>query len=165
MTVMLTLKQSRFVEEYLVDLNGRRAAIRAGYSPNPKTAEVQASRLLSDAKVEAAVREAMQARSQRTEVTADRVVRELAELAFSNIADFITVHPDGSVSVDLSRGTRGQAAAIHDIVVKRYAEGSSEGTPSATKLTRIEMCDKLQALVLLALHLGMLPLPLRRARP
>src|SRR6516164_9458787 len=97
---MLTPKQSRFVEEYLVDLNGRRAVIRAGYSPNPKTTEVQASRLLSDAKVAGAVKEAMQARSRRTDVTADRVVGELAELAFSNIFDFVKVHPDGSVSID-----------------------------------------------------------------
>ena len=40
----LTAKQARFVEEYLVDLNGTQAAIRAGYSP--KTAAATASRLL-----------------------------------------------------------------------------------------------------------------------
>jgi phage terminase small subunit len=160
---MLTPKQSRFVEEYLVDLNGKQAATRAGYSHSPKSAEVQASRLLSDAKVDAAVREAMDARAQRTGVTADRVLRELAELALSNIFDFIKVRQDGSVSVDLSKGTRSQAAAIRDVVVKGYAEGSSEGAPSA-KLTRIVMCDKLKALELLAQHLGMLPVAGRRAR-
>ena len=64
----LTLKQSRFVEEFLVDLNGKQAAIRTGYSP--RTAEVQASRLLSNAKVDAAVKQAMQARSRRTGITA-----------------------------------------------------------------------------------------------
>lgn len=45
----MTPKQQRFVEEYVIDSNGKQAAIRAGYSP--KTAEVQASRLLSNAKV------------------------------------------------------------------------------------------------------------------
>jgi phage terminase small subunit len=39
------------VKEYVIDLNGKQAAIRAGYSP--KTAEVQASRLVKDAKVQA----------------------------------------------------------------------------------------------------------------
>jgi phage terminase small subunit len=160
MTVMLTFKQSRFVEEFLIDLNARRAATRSGYSE--RSAEAQASRLLRNAKVDAAVREAMEARSRRTGVTADRVLCELAELAFSNIFDFIEVHPDGSVSVDLSRGTRGQAAAIRNVVVKRYAKGSGEEAPSA-KLTRIEMCDKLKALELLAWHLGMLPFAGRRA--
>lgn len=42
---MLSLKQERFVNEYLVDMNATRAAIRAGYSP--RTAKSQASRLLS----------------------------------------------------------------------------------------------------------------------
>jgi len=159
---MLTPKQSRFIEEYLIDLNGKQAAIRAGYSA--KTAEVQASRLLSDAKVGTAVREAMQARSRRTGVTADSVIRELAELAFSNIFDFIEVHPDGSVSIDLSRGTRSQAAAISDVVVRGYAEGAGEEVPRA-KLTQIQMRGKLKALELLAWHLGMLPVAGRRARP
>jgi len=113
------------------------------------------------AKVDGAVREAMRARSKRTGITADRVLRELAELAFSNIFDFLKVHSDGSVSIDLSRGTRDQAAAIHDVVVKGYAEGSGEEAPKA-KLTRIAMCDKLKALELLARHLGMLPVAGRR---
>jgi phage terminase small subunit len=57
--MMLTPKQARFVEEYIVDLNGKRAAIRAGYSP--KTAEVQASRLLRYAQVRMAIKAAMEA--------------------------------------------------------------------------------------------------------
>ena len=57
----LTPKQARFVEEYLIDLNGKQAAIRAGYSPG--TAEVQASRLLRNAKVRFALEDAMLARS------------------------------------------------------------------------------------------------------
>src|SRR5215469_1569992 len=84
---MLTPKQSRFVEEYLVDLNGKQAAIRAGYSP--KTAEVQASRLLRYAQVQAALKAAMEARSKRTQITADRVVTELAKLAFANLGDYL----------------------------------------------------------------------------
>jgi hypothetical protein len=119
--IMLTSKQARFVEEYIVDLNGKQAAIRAGYSP--KTSEVQASRLPRYAKVQAAVREAMQARSRRTGITADRVVCELAELAFSNIFDFIEVHVDGSVHIDLLRATRDRAAAVHDCRRKAKRRG------------------------------------------
>ena len=81
------MKQARFVEEYLVDLNGKQAAIRAGYSA--KAAEVQASRLLNFAKVRIAITAAMRARSRRTAISADRVLLELAAIAFSNIFDFI----------------------------------------------------------------------------
>lgn len=56
---MVTLKRARFVEEYLVDLNGKQAAIRAGYSR--KTAELQASRLLRCPKVQKTLEAAMQA--------------------------------------------------------------------------------------------------------
>jgi len=79
----LTLKQARLAAEYIVDLNGRKAAIRARYSA--KTAEVQASRLLRKATAQTAVEEAMQARSGRTGIKADRVVLEVGELVFSNI--------------------------------------------------------------------------------
>jgi len=68
----LNVKQNRFVDEYLIDLNGKQAAIRAGYSE--KTAEVQASRLLSNAKVEAAIKLKMDERSERTEITQDMVL-------------------------------------------------------------------------------------------
>ena len=63
----LTPKQELFVMEYVVDLNGKQAAIRAGYST--KTAEVQASRLLSHVKVQAAVRQAQESLVERVEIT------------------------------------------------------------------------------------------------
>ena len=69
--------QARFVQEYIVDLNATQAAIRAGYSA--KTAEMQGSRLLSKAKVQATLMVAMKAREIRTEITQDWVIRELAE--------------------------------------------------------------------------------------
>jgi phage terminase small subunit len=105
----------------------------------------------------------MQARSRRTGITADRVVLELAELAFSNMFDFIEVHADGSVQIDLLRATRDRAAAIRVLVVKGCAEGSgNEG--GSVKLTRIALCDKVKALDMLARHLGMYPMSERRSR-
>jgi phage terminase small subunit len=73
----ITPKQRRFVEEYLIDLNATQAAIRAGYSP--KTAEVQGSRLLSNAKVQAAVSEGQNNRAARTQIDADWVLKRLVE--------------------------------------------------------------------------------------
>lgn len=84
MSDTLTEKQGTFVTEYLIDLNGKQAAIRAGYSP--ATAENQASKLLSLSKVKAAVRKAQAARAKRTETSADWVIQRLArneEAAFA----------------------------------------------------------------------------------
>ena len=75
-------RQSRFVAEYLVDLNATQAAIRAGYSA--ATANQIGARLLVNVKVAAAIAEAQAARSRRTEVTQDRVVLELARVAFGD---------------------------------------------------------------------------------
>ena len=75
----LTDKQKRFVEEYLVDLNATQAAIRAGYSA--KTAEQQGHQLLQKTSVSAAIEAAKAARSERTEVTQDYVLRSIQAVA------------------------------------------------------------------------------------
>ena len=67
--------QSRFVDEYLIDLNATQAAIRAGYSP--KTAQEQASRLLSNVMVAEAIQLRKQERQDRTEITADVVLQDI----------------------------------------------------------------------------------------
>jgi len=73
----LNRKQQAFVDEYAVDRNGKQAAIRAGYSP--RTAEGQASRLLSNAKVRAAVDAKLERLSRKTELTAEKVLRDLEQ--------------------------------------------------------------------------------------
>lgn len=83
----LTDKQRRFVDEYLVDLNATQAAIRAGYST--KTAEQQASRLLSFVKVQKAIQERMQEREARTEITQDMVLRRFWEIANVDVNELI----------------------------------------------------------------------------
>lgn len=75
----LTPRQSLFVKEYLVDLIATQAAIRAGYSA--RTAEQQGSRLLSNAKVQAAIQEEMAKRSAKVELSAEWVLTRLRENA------------------------------------------------------------------------------------
>jgi len=81
----LTPKQTLFVDEYLIDLNATQAAIRAGYSP--KTAEVQGSRLLSNAKVAEAVDAKKIERSEKTGVDASWVLERLALEVNADLAD------------------------------------------------------------------------------
>jgi phage terminase small subunit len=73
----LTMKQRRFVEEYLIDLNATKAAIRAGYSA--RTAHSAGPRLLENVEVSKAIRAGMEARAERTRVTADDVIATIEQ--------------------------------------------------------------------------------------
>lgn len=73
----LNPKRQRFVEEYLVDLNGTQAAIRAGYSK--KTANEQASRLLATVSVQEAIQAAQAKRAKKTKITQEMVLQRLWE--------------------------------------------------------------------------------------
>lgn len=74
----LSARQSRFIDEYLVDLNATQAAIRAGYAVSG--ARQHASRLMAKETIRQAVAQAMEARQARTELTADEVIGDLREL-------------------------------------------------------------------------------------
>jgi len=113
----LTPKQERFVAEYLIDLNATQAAIRTGYSA--KTAASQGARLLKQGGVARAVQAAQQARAVRTEITQDRVLQELARIAFFDIRRLYRA--DGSMKdpCELDADT---AAALASIEVKEELE-------------------------------------------
>jgi phage terminase small subunit len=143
---MLTPKQGRFVEEYLVDLNGKQAAIRAGYSP--KTAEVQASRMLRYAQVQLALEAEMQAQSKRTQVTADHVVTELAKLAFANMGNYL---PKKGEKIDPSRFDQDRAAALEEITIDEVVDSAGV----IRRRTHLKLHDKKRALDSLARHLGL----------
>ena len=140
----MTKKQKRFVEEYLIDLNATQAAIRAGYSPI--TANEQGSRLLVNVSIQIAIAKAMADRSRRTGINQDRVVLELAKIAFVNATDVIdssdaTIRPDA---------TTDDTAAIQSVKVKVIPTKDGEGIEREIKLN-----DKIKALELLGKHLGM----------
>lgn len=83
----LTTKQKRFVAEYLIDLNGKQAAVRAGYTV--RRAEVTASELLANRKVSEAVAEAMAKRESRTEITQDMVLSRYWQIATADANDLV----------------------------------------------------------------------------
>lgn len=83
----LTKKQLLFVEEYLIDLNGAQAAIRAGYSKN--SAKEQSSRLLTKANVQELLTKRKAERSQRTKIDADYVLNRLVEIDEMDVADIL----------------------------------------------------------------------------
>ena len=144
-------RRDRFCQEYIVDLNGKKAAIRAGYSP--RSAEVTASRLLSQDKVRARITELQAERAERTEISADRVVAELAKLGFSNMLDYLRVDAHGDPVLDLSDLTRDQAAAIKEWTIETYTDGHGEEA-LGVKRVKFKLEDKLGALTTLGRHLG-----------
>lgn len=140
----LTPKQQRFVEEYLVDLNATQAAIRAGYSK--KTAAEIGAENLTKPQIVAAVAAATDARSARTGYSADRVLEELARIAFFDRRKLFRWGPDG-VSLLPSDGLADADAAL----VVEVSETTSESGGSI----RVKTADKLGALRLLGQHLGL----------
>ena len=85
----LTPKQKKFCNEYLIDLNATQAAIRAGYSK--KTANEQGARLLARVSVTEYLQKRLADRQQRTEITQDRVLQELAGIGFADAMDYARV--------------------------------------------------------------------------
>lgn len=148
----MTPKQTAFVAEYLIDLNASAAARRAGYSP--KTADRTGYENLRKPEIAAAIQEAMQERAKRTEVTADRVLSELALLAFSNMADYIRITSEGDPYIDLSDLTREQAAALTEATIHDYKDGRGPDARDVRQV-RIKLGDKKSALELLGKHLGL----------
>src|SRR5687767_3475353 len=96
----MTPKQEMFVREYLVDLNARQAAIRAGYSA--KTAYSIGQENLNKPEIAAAIEEQTKKRADNLQITADRVLRELAMIGFANMADYMSASPDGDPFLDFS---------------------------------------------------------------
>lgn len=136
----MTKKQKRFVEEYLIDLNATQAAIRAGYSP--KTAQEQASRMLSNVMVQDAVAKAMAVRSRRTGINQDRILYELAKIAFANMADVVDLD-SAKVKPDASRE---DLSCIQSVRIKPNEWGTER---------EVKLYDRKAALELLGRHLGM----------
>lgn len=141
--VKLSDKRQNFVNEYLVDLNGTQAAIRAGYSA--KTANEQAARLLANVNIQQAVAEKMAERSKRTGVSQDRVVLELAKIAFVKMTDIVDTN-----GIIKSSATEDDLSCIESVKYKSYNTNTGSGVEREVKVS-----SKLKALELLGKHLGM----------
>ena len=140
----MNAREEKFCEEYMVDLNATAAAIRAGYSG--KTARKAACWIDKDSGQKkpalcARVNELRAKQSKRTGITADRVLRELAAVAFADLSGLVDA--DGGIDRESDPQS---ARAISSIKVSSGDNGTS---------TEIRMSDKNKALELLGKHLGL----------
>lgn len=140
----LTDKQKKFIDEYLVDLNATQAAIRAGYKE--KTAYRTGAENLRKPQIQREIQKRMQERQQRTEVTQDMVVKELAAIAFSRATDYVEIRSNGVCSTVVIKPT----SDLSDQQIRAIA-GIKEGANGI----EIKLNDKEKALELLGRHLGM----------
>lgn len=140
----MTKKQKLFVEEYLIDLNATQAAIRAGYSPD--TAQQMGSENLSKPVIKNAIDRVIADRSRRTGINQDRVIQEIAKLAFLNPVDVI----DMDEATVKGEANRDDTACIASVKVKVIPTEDGNITEREVKTY-----DKLKALELLGKHLGM----------
>lgn len=85
----LTVKQKRFVDEYLIDMNATQAYLRAGYNVSVKIAESSASRLLRNDKVKKALEERGKRITNKIEITQEKIAQQLAKIAFADIKDLV----------------------------------------------------------------------------
>lgn len=137
-------KQQRFVAEYLIDLNATQAAIRAGYSKH--TAKQQGARLLTDADIAAAVANSRQRVAEKLEITAERVLNELALIGFARSGEYFEWGSNGVTLIDKDSLTPEQMAAVAEVSETTTKDGGS---------IRLKLHDKVGALTKLGQHLGM----------
>ncbi len=146
----MTARQRRFVAEYLIDLNGHQAAIRAGYSE--KTAKSQACRLLTKVDVHEAIAAGQASRAKRTGITQDRVLDELALLAFSDLTHY-TVDDNGDVALSATAPV-GAMRALQSIKRRIITHGTGENR-DVTREVEIRLWDKPGPLKIAGQHVGL----------
>lgn len=134
----LTPKQQRFVQEYMIDLNATAAAGRAGYSdPN------FGRQLITKPNVAVEIQKRQEKIRGKLEITQERVIKELAAVAFSNGTDFAQIQSGGRVFLVPTEQL--------DDTKKRAVASIKEGQFG----TEVKTYDKIKALELLGKHLGM----------
>ncbi|MDP9539303.1 MULTISPECIES: terminase small subunit [Pseudomonas] len=159
----LTAKQQRFVDEYLIDLNATQAAIRAGYSP--KTADQQASRLLTNVKVRQYLAQRQGERSERTAITQDMVLRELAKIGFSDIRKVVRWGETMVHMVDGEEECAEDMVPYHGLALIDSTEIDDDTAAAIAEVSqgrdglKVKLHDKKGALVDIGRHLGMFSAP------
>lgn len=143
----LNAKQKRFVEEFLVDLNATRAAIRAGYSP--QSAGTDGPLLAKDPKIAAAIELAEAERSKRTAITQDLVLKELYSMLTSSPDHYEIGTHEGDTPLKLREGAPTDA-------MKNVASMKVTTLLSGNQKVEFRLWDKTKAAQLVMRHLGML---------
>lgn len=139
----LTPKQKAFVAEFMICRNATEAARRAGYSE--KTARAMGAENLTKPNIAAEIKKREEKLQSKLEITAERVLEEIAAIGFANATDFVTINANGLINVKAtSQMPKEKLGAIAGI--KYSANGLG---------VEIKLHDKPRALEMLAKYLGL----------
>ena len=153
----LDAKESRFIDEYMIDLNTERAAIAAGYSAS--MARSKAYQWVSNSKVKpkvtAEINRRKAALSRAAEVTAEDIARELAKVGFASMRRAMRIDMDGQPQINLTATPDDDLDALSEISTETVLERDGvdgAGNPRFIQVrkTKIKFHDKLSALEKLA---------------
>lgn len=146
----LTPKQQRFCEEYLVDLNGTQAAIRAGYSPD--TATAIASENLTKLEVSEYLTRLRSERSAATKIDAAWLLKRLADEAVADIADLYTA--DGALKSVHEWPEVWRTGLVQGIEAEEIAAGRGDGREVMGIMRKVKLSDRVKRLELIGKHIG-----------
>ena len=149
----MTDAQKRFCDEYLIDLNATRA-YKVAYSSCKKdeTANVNGSKLLRNTKVKEYIMNKQKEREERTQVTQDMVIKELAKIAFLDISKLYNESGGLKNIHDIDSDT---VRAISSLETFEEFEGFGADREHIGDVKKVKMLDKTKALELLGKHLGL----------
>jgi len=157
---VLPPKHEAFCHAYIANgMNATQAAAEVGYSA--KTARVQGARLLTYAAIQARIRELLEPKLRKWDLTADRVLAEVAKVAYFNMGTILHITPNGDPYIDLSAISAEEMAAIGSAEIEDFIdrrETDADGKPIAREVRRVKVKphDKLKALELGMRHLRLL---------
>jgi phage terminase small subunit len=155
----LTAKQQRFVDQYLVDRNAGAAYIRAGFAAkNRAVADTAASRLLRNVQVRKAVAKGEAEIAERTKVTVERIEKELALIAFGDLATFVEWGGNGITLKDSGQLPQDMTRIVQEVGDTRRVIGRTPEDEGGLEITlqerKIKLYNKLDALKELAKRHG-----------
>jgi phage terminase small subunit len=139
----LSARHRKFCDQYLLHYNGTQAYALV-YKAKPAVARANASRLLADANIRAYLDKRIEELQESTKVKQERVLRELRQLGFSNIADYLTFDENGVHFKDSANLSREKLSAVSQVSETVTQHGGSK---------TIKLHDKVKALVKLGEHL------------
>lgn len=150
-----TEQMKKFCDEYLIDCNGRRAAMAAGYSK--KSADQMCYHLLKRPLIREYLRKGIQKNTKRNNISADKVLQEIAKVAFASLGAFMSIDEGGNIQFKLRNNKTLDAkddplGVLSQFEQETYVDGRGENV-QLVKRTKIKLLDKMKALDMLGRYL------------
>lgn len=140
-------REEEFCQQYVIDFNGARAAHDAGYGKDRTCGRVQASKLLTREHISKRVAELMKNRSERTQITQDMVLQELAVVGFSDFKNYGRIKKDKNLEFYPFSKIEGDKT--------RAIESMKQVDSQSGRSISMKLHGKVRPLELIGKHLGM----------